>query len=1109
MDFVALSIGTAVAKWVIRLWAPDSGFGDFSGDIASVIPRAVTETRQRRVAARQFDRLAEEVADRISPYLSAEISGVDEGELRAAAEGAQRALGSIALNNTAILDSDIDSAVLAQLIIRDDRENMLKQHLSEAGSAAYELILTEAVGYAVAVASRLPDFQTAALSELLSRETTLIDLASKVLSEQPESMVPETWGRGSAHQRFEARYRRSIYEHADRLQLFGVTSPTAKSTYSLSVAYIPLKMSPKVTPGDAATKNSNEEEDDEADAVRIEQALSGENRILISGGAGIGKTTLIQWLTLAAARSGFSGELTDWNGSIPFIIQLRRFNQGAFPPPEHFMRHTTPAISGASPQGWVHKVLEDGRALVLVDGFDEVSIDRRTEALSWLRDLNTTYPENRFVVTSRDNAIEESWQKEMRYARASLMPMEYPDIKEFVSHWHEAALGVTPSEHLRTSLELARRTVLAEIRDKASIRSLCTSPLLCALICALNQEGGARLPENRMEVYDAALQMLVVRRDRDRQVDVTDGVNLNFVESKLLLRGFAYWVHDNRASDASDENFRVVVADQLERLHHVKADSDIVSKHLLARSGVLREPVVGRVDFVHRTFLEYLAADAAVAANHIEKLVSLGHDDHWREVIIMAAGLAQLSNREELIRGLIARGDREISHRHVLYLLAVSCMETSAELTPDVQVELARCLRAVIPPSNMTDAAAIASAGDLAIPLLSAPPTYAVTAAASVRALGLIGGEGALSALKAYSSDSRLTVVRQVIRAWSAFDPQRYIHEVLVNSPLERGFLAVSDLEQIRLLGDLPNLRRARVVLSALAGGLEDIPRIPQITQIWANGLFELTSLGDLSGLGGVQDLQLMFATKLSSLEGIQTLETLIKLDIDGCSNITDLSPLSGLQNLEHLDIASTSVRSIEPLEHGPVLKYLRIANCERLETLGRAVHTRHLQLGECEALSDKSGIANSGALESLTLHGGQSAEPLCLPPDLKQLTVYGHRQSDHVDFSGASGLQVLTTRGISSKFDWMGFALQRPNLERMDMTWSERPDWDRAVEIASRPAMKFMSFSMAALEDAKELPQLDGYFKRLRGRIATYVKEKPLPDTIGISRIRHPASVM
>ena len=84
-----------------------------------------------------------------------------------------------------------------------------------------------------------------------------------------------------------------------------------------------------------------------------------------------------------------------------------------------------------------------------------------------------------------------------------------------------------------------------------------------------------------------------------------------------------------------------------------------VRRLFVERSGMIREPVVGEIDFTHRTFQEFLAAKAAADEMDIGVLVTNAHNDQWREVIILATGLATKQMRDELINRLITRGDTE------------------------------------------------------------------------------------------------------------------------------------------------------------------------------------------------------------------------------------------------------------------------------------------------------------------------------------------------------------------------------------------------------------------------------------------------------------------
>ena len=71
-----------------------------------------------------------------------------------------------------------------------------------------------------------------------------------------------------------------------------------------------------------------------------------------------------------------------------------------------------------------------------------------------------------------------------------------------------------------------------------------------------------------------------------------------------------------------------------------------IRRLLVERSGMLREPFKGFIHFAHRTFQEFLAAQAVLNEDDIGVLVKNAYDDQWREVIILASGLSRQERRE-------------------------------------------------------------------------------------------------------------------------------------------------------------------------------------------------------------------------------------------------------------------------------------------------------------------------------------------------------------------------------------------------------------------------------------------------------------------------------
>ncbi len=123
---------------------------------------------------------------------------------------------------------------------------------------------------------------------------------------------------------------------------------------------------------------------------------------------------------------------------MPFFIRLRQVDAVALPQPEDFPRLVAPSIAGTMPENWVHDHLHSGRAIVLVDGVDEVPAVMRAGVQRWLRDLVSSYPAAIYVVSSRPNAIQEGWMASESFHEADLQPMDMNNIRVFVDHWHRA-----------------------------------------------------------------------------------------------------------------------------------------------------------------------------------------------------------------------------------------------------------------------------------------------------------------------------------------------------------------------------------------------------------------------------------------------------------------------------------------------------------------------------------------------------------------------------------------------------------------------------------------------------------------------------------------------
>ena len=283
---------------------------------------------------------------------------------------------------------------------------------------------------------------------------------------------------------------------------------------------------------------------------------------------------------------------------------------------------------------------------------------QRRPPRTWLAMLVDTFPNAKYVITSRPGAAASTWLDHQGFTAAEVEPMSWPDVREFVRHWHDAFRAESGDTDRLAQLAASESGLLESLNARRHLRLLATSPLLCALLCVLNLDRRAQLPDERMELYATALDMLLERRDVERLI-APSGVPLSKTIRRLLLEDLAYWLIRSGWSDAPRDRVTERIARKLAAMPRAGTDDGAaVLETLIVRSGLIREPVAGRIDFIHRTFEEYLAASAAVSEDQIGELVRNAHDDQWREVIVMAAGHAQPRQREELLRHPRAGGRR-------------------------------------------------------------------------------------------------------------------------------------------------------------------------------------------------------------------------------------------------------------------------------------------------------------------------------------------------------------------------------------------------------------------------------------------------------------------
>ena len=755
MSDVILGLCAAIVKCACRVWLKDSEFAKTaSTSVVDVITTKVSEDLDRRRARRFFEDIEIPISRRLMALRDTEYSDVPDNEWFAAVSAAGETFERARLSPEILISADLNPLFLERQVRKGFPS--ATRDLASSSTALYDRIVSEGCAYVIQIADALPHFEVGVFSELLGRTTQLLTQINDLLERLPQ---PE--GDTDVTQRFATAYRRHIAIKLDKLEILGVDFPSRR--YPLSVAYISLQ-----------ARGSRPGVLDQ----RIESVLANSPRTLLLGPAGSGKTTLMQWLAVRCANADLPGPLVEWNGIFPFLIRLRNYVNRSLPRPENFIEGVSSQLVGEMPTGFVHGLMRSGRALILADGVDELPEAQRIMAHEWLNDLMMSFPGARYVVTSRPEAINQQWPGIENFSLAEVLPMTPMDVRTFVEHWHAAVGTEIVESDDKQLLASCQAALLDAITNDRHLYRLAVNPLLAALMCALNRARGADLPRNRQELYEAALTMLLDQRDQRRRVVPSDGVRLSRSDKIVILSDLALWMIRNGLSEASSQRVSDQMARSLSKLRDVPGDVIMVFRYMLERSGLLREPSSGQVDFIHRTFQEYLAAKAIVDNDAIEELIRNVNDHNWREVILMAAGLARPGECEELICGLMELE----SPTPRTNLLAVGCLHAASRLDPTIRKPVEDLVHALLPPRTVEQAELLSAAGDLLLDLLPEyPPHNENETIATIRAAALIGGERAVRTLQTLFSMSSeanhlasSNVGRELINAWLYLDPLEY-----------------------------------------------------------------------------------------------------------------------------------------------------------------------------------------------------------------------------------------------------------------------------------------------------------------------------------------------
>lgn len=587
--------------------------------------------------------------------------------------------------------------VLKNTILMNGQETV--KLWSEKEKELYENCVSYISKTCVEFVLKWPGFTPKALTVVLDRQDEYQKYLRKIINEI-HTMKSLYKSAEVIYRDFENKYRETIIERYGKVELIGAGINNRKiKRYNITSAYVELNCL------------------DYEDEIEISQVLRDSNVVWISGEAGSGKTTFLNWVAICSARNDYK-KVENIRGKLPIVIQVRRIQKWPINL-QVYINEFAESFGYRCPEGWLEAQLKENRVLVLVDGLDEVSENRRDDVYDFVDRLLEKYPKIKIILTARNSVREEVVFYEKRY---EICPMKMSNIKKFIRYWYRTILHDDAVVDDRKIKQL-ENNLIGRIGNSSTLKNLARTPLLCAMLCALNYINEQHLPENKMELYESCCKMLIDSRDAERGIQKSDDKNLKLLDyskKKMILEELAYWMLRNNNASELKENVIIFLDNCFKNMNIIasverKYKTEKILDFLIERSGIIREPEKDVIDFIHKTFMEYLAVESIYRNCDWGRLVDEVCNPNWKETIIMCFSKMGERQVSSTLRKMMKKAEEEKDERYIL--MASLCAANATFTNFKMQDKIEQQISKLIPPKK-EQISEMAQAGNYLLPFL-------------------------------------------------------------------------------------------------------------------------------------------------------------------------------------------------------------------------------------------------------------------------------------------------------------------------------------------------------------------------------------------------------